>query len=73
MKKNKNYVIFRKMNGTIDHHVKQNKPDSDKYCTVSLTSRFRSKKRKKAHEHKSGTIGREPAGSGRKEREGRRI
>jgi hypothetical protein len=27
-KAEQNYVIFRKMDGTGDHHIKQNKPDS---------------------------------------------
>jgi hypothetical protein len=34
--KEQNYAVFKKMDGTGEHHIKQNKPEPDKYCMFSF-------------------------------------
>jgi hypothetical protein len=51
-----NYVTFRKMEGTGDHYVKQNKPDSERWV-FHIFSHTQNTDLKKRHEYKKGTVG----------------
>jgi hypothetical protein len=44
-KEEQNYIICRKIDGTRDHHVKQNKPDSERQILLSYAKSNLKKKR----------------------------